>query len=201
MAEKLLEWFEKIVTGEKRRWFFASLIIIVILGIIIFPYIDANFLYYSRIEKRIENLTSLVSLIDTPLEENELLYEEYLSILEEMKIARDNSLFGSKKTNASKYDWNWKFVGGAILWVILSVFLVFNKEKGKKRTIKKWINNFASAIFCLLIGGILGCVFAYLPTIGSVALNFILAPIIQLIVLWLFIGTHKTKSPTEPLKS
>lgn len=46
MGEKILSWFERIVTGEKRRWFFAAVIVAIILGVIVFPYIDANFLYY-----------------------------------------------------------------------------------------------------------------------------------------------------------
>lgn len=59
MGEKILDWFAKIATGEKRRWFFAALIIVAILGIIVFPYIDANFLYYNRIEKRIVTYPTL----------------------------------------------------------------------------------------------------------------------------------------------
>ena len=30
MGEKILSWFEKIVTGEKRRWFFAAVIVAII---------------------------------------------------------------------------------------------------------------------------------------------------------------------------
>ena len=36
MGEKILSWFEKIVTGEKRRWFFAAVIVAIILGVIVF---------------------------------------------------------------------------------------------------------------------------------------------------------------------
>ena len=113
MGEKILSWFERIVTGEKRRWFFAAVIVAIILGVIVFPYIDANFLYYNRIEKRIDNLTNLVNLTGVPLEENEMLYEEYLSILEEVKTARENALFGSGKAEDSRTDRMWKFAGGA----------------------------------------------------------------------------------------
>lgn len=194
MGEKILGWFEKIATGEKRRWFFAALIIIVILGIIVFPYIDANFLYYNRIEKRIDNLSNLVNLTDTPLEENEILYEEYLSILEEMKTARENSLFGSNKAEDSRTDRMWKFAGGALLWVIIAFVLVFSKKKGEQRTFKQFINNVLSAIFCLIIGAIFGCAFIYIPTIGSAELNFALAPVAQIIVVWLIIESPKSKS-------
>lgn len=194
MGEKLLGWFEKIATGEKRRWFFAFLIIFVILGIIIFPYIDANFLYYDRIGKRIDILSSMARLVDTPLEENEVLYEEYLSILEEMKAAREKSLFSSEKIEDSKHDRIWKFGGGAVLWVIIAIILVFSKENDERRKLKRWANKFLSVIFCLLIGGILGCVFMYIPTIGSAELNFVLAPVAQIIVMWLIIESPKSKS-------
>ena len=197
MGEKILGWFEKIATGEKRRYFFAALIIIVILGIIIFPYIDANFLYYNRIEKRIDNLSNLVNLTDTPLEENEILYEEYLSILEEMKTARENSLFVSEKAEDSKNDHIWKFAGGSLLWFILAIVLLFYKKKGEQRTFKQRINNFLSALVCLIFGVTLGCVFIYIPTIGSAELNFVLAPIAQIIVMWLIIESPKSKSKED----
>ena len=35
MGEKILSWFERIVTGEKRRWFFAAVIVAIILGVIV----------------------------------------------------------------------------------------------------------------------------------------------------------------------
>lgn len=164
MGEKILSWFERIVTGEKRRWFFAAVIVAIILGVIVFPYIDANFLYYNRIEKRIDNLTNLVNLTGVPLEENEMLYEEYLSILEEVKTARENALFGSGKAEDSRTDRMWKFAGGAFLWVIIAVVLLFSKKKGEQRTFKHWVNNIFSAIICLVFGGILGQVFVYIPT-------------------------------------
>ena len=197
MGEKILGWFEKIATGEKRRWFFASLIILLILGIIVFPYIDANFLYYNRIEKRIDNLTSLVSLTNTPLEKNEILYNEYLSILEEMKTARENSLFNAEKTEDSTNDRLLKFLGGSVLWLIVAVALLFHKKKGERLTIKHWMNNFVSALFCLIVGGILGCVFTYIPTIGSVKFNFVLSPVVQIIVLWLIMESPKSKATPE----
>lgn len=51
-----IELFTKIITGEKSRYFWVGLIVVAILAIIIFPYVDANILYYDRIEKRIDNL-------------------------------------------------------------------------------------------------------------------------------------------------
>lgn len=74
-------------------------------------------------------MTNLVNLTGVPLEENEMLYEEYLSILEEVKTARENALFGSGKAEDSRTDRMWKFAGGAFLWVIIAVVLLFSKKK------------------------------------------------------------------------
>lgn len=71
MGEKVLDWLGKIITGPKSRFFWAFIIVALVIGIIVFPYIDANFLYYDRIEKRINNLKALVELAGTPLQENE----------------------------------------------------------------------------------------------------------------------------------
>ena len=200
MWEKILGWLGKIATGEKRRWFFATLIIIAILVVIAISYIDANLLYYNRIEKRIENLSNLVNLTQTPLEENAVLYEEYLSILDEMKIARVNTLFGSGKIEDSKNNRIWKFAGGALLWVVLAVVLLFPKRKGASRTSKQHSSNLASAIFCLLIGGVLGCVFVYIPTMGNAIINFVFGFIAQIIVMWLIIESPKSKTPVKEKK-
>lgn len=151
MGEKILSWFERIVTGENADGFLPAVIVAIILGVIVFPYIDANFLYYNRIEKRIDNLTNLVNLTGVPLEENEMLYEEYLSILEEVKTARENALFGSGKAEDSRTDRMWKFAGGAFLWVIIAVVLLFSKKKGEQRTFKHWDNNH---LFCNYLFGI-----------------------------------------------
>ena len=84
----------------------------------------------------------------------------------------------------------WKFAGGAFLWVIIAVVLLFSKKKGEQRTFKHWVNNIFSAIICLVFGGILGQVFVYIPTIGS----FILAPIAEFIVVWLLMESPKSKA-------
>lgn len=62
MGEKIFDLVKSLATGKYSKIFWVILIIIVVLAIIVFPYIDANFLYYSRIEKRIDNLNNLVLL-------------------------------------------------------------------------------------------------------------------------------------------
>lgn len=92
MGEKLIDLLGKIVTGPKSRIFWAFVIVALVIGIIIFPYIDANYLYYDRIERRINNLQTLVDLTGIPLQENKDLFAEYESIIEEMGSAREKAL-------------------------------------------------------------------------------------------------------------
>ena len=188
---ELIELLTKIVTGEKSRLFWAILIIVAILAVIVFPYIDANFLYYDRIEKRIDNLKNLVELTGKSLEENEALSKEYEGILEEIEIAREKALSNATKKEDSRHDRLVKFCSGAILWILLAMVMPFAKKKGEKRTVKQFLNNILAATFCLAIGTFAGYIFIFVPTLGSVEVNAILAPILQLIVLWLIIETPK----------
>lgn len=197
MGEKILGWLEKIATGEKRRIFFAVLIVLVILGMIIFPYIDANFLYYSRIEKRIDNLTSMVELTSRPIEQNEILYAEYCSILEEMSGARENSLFGNENVIESRKINFIKFLGGSILWIIVGMVMIFNKKKGERFSFKLLMNNLLASIVCLIIGGVLGYAFLNVPTIGKGIFNFIFAVVAEIVVICLLVDSPKGGNATE----
>ena len=197
MGVKILDWVEKIATGEKRRWFFAALIIIMVIGIIVFPYIDANFLYYNRIEKRIDILSNLVSLTDTPLVENEILYKEYLGILEEVETARENALFGSLRAEDTRSERIWKFAGGSLIWVFIAVVFFIFKKKGERRTFKQFINNLASVIGCFIVGLFFGLLAMCIPTIGTAEFNFVLAPIAEMVFLWLIIESTKSKSKED----
>jgi len=73
MGDKIIGWIEKIATGEKRRIFWAMIILLLIVIYIAFPFIDAHFLIYNRIEQRIDNLSKLVSINGKPLENSESL--------------------------------------------------------------------------------------------------------------------------------
>ena len=192
MGEKLMDWIEKIVLGKKGRFLVAILIIIVVVGILLFPYIDANFLCYNRIEKRIDNLQKLVTLTGKTVDEDVGLMEEYQSILAEMENARDKA-FATTKTD-SKKDRLVKFIGGAIIWVIVAIVLPFSKKKGTKRTRKDFWNNVAGAILCLGIGSMLGYFSTLIPTLGIVEVNGVVIPIVQLIFLWLIMESPKKKA-------
>ena len=189
-----IELFTKIITGEKSRYFWVGLIVVAIMAIIIFPYVDANILYYDRIEKRIDNLSKLVELTGIPLEENTELNAEYESILSEMENAREKALSNTGKQEDSRHDRLIKFLSGGALWFLIAVIMPFNKKKGQKYSFKLFFNNLLAAFFCFAIGSVIGCVFVYVPTLGVVELNAVLAPVAQLVILLLVTQKPKKKS-------
>lgn len=193
MGEKILDIFSKLATGKKSRIFWAIIIICLIVFVLIFPYIDANFLYYDRIEKRLDNLQKLQVIGGYSIDDVPELNEEYQSIIQEISNARERTITGNTgQTNAQSSDYQIKFVGGSIMFAIVGIIGLFSKKKNVKLTFSLFIkNNLTIFIFCFIIAAALGYVFAMIPTLGSVWTNAILSPIIQLIILFLFLQPKK----------
>jgi len=191
MGEKLIDLLGKIVTGPKSRIFWAFVIVALVVGIIIFPYIDANYLYYDRIERRINNLQALVDLTGIPLQENEDLYAEYESIIEEMESAREKALSNTTNNKDTIQDRRVKFLSGAGLWYIVALMVLITKKKTEKWSFKRIFNNFCSTVLCVGIGSGIGWVFTLIPTLGLVGVNVGLTIILEVIVLWLLIERPK----------
>ena len=92
MTDKIAEWIEKLATGKKARIFWAIVIALIVALFILFPFIDANLLFYNRIETRINNLEKLVSISGMTVSEDPSLHAEYQDILLNMETARQNSV-------------------------------------------------------------------------------------------------------------
>ena len=193
--EKLIDWLIGVATGPKSRTFWALLIVACIFAVIVFPYIDANFWYYDRIEKRINNLQDMIDLAGTSLEENEALNAEYLSILAEMETAREKALSNATSNKDTLHERRVKFFAGSGLWYIVALVVLFTKKKTEKWSFKKVFNNFCSSTLCLGIGSGIGWVFTLIPTLGVVEINAILTLILEVVVLWLLIEQPKKKVP------
>ena len=159
--------------------------------------IDANFLYYDRIDKRINNLQKLVDITGKPLEENTALMEEYQDILVELETAREKAISHATSTEDSQQDKLLKFAGAAALWVFAAIGVLFSKKKDEAITLKKVFSNILGSVFCIAFGWLLGYIFTFIPTLGAVWVNIILAPIIQVVVIWLIIETpNRKKTPS-----
>lgn len=169
-------------------WIF---IIVIILAIVFYPIIDANFLYYNRTNKRIEIIQKIVNIDENDIKRDSRIEEEYNSILNDMNSQSNNYISNifQKETNKGKNIA--KFISGSWLFTIIGIIMPFtlDKNKGKRFT----LNNFMGGILCLGIGAILGFACYKIPNIINFAVNIILYQII-LIFLAYTIATSGKKA-------
>ena len=169
-------------------WIF---IIVIILAIVFYPIIDANFLYYNRTNKRIEIIQKIVNINENDIKRDSRIEEEYNSILNDMNSQSNNYISNifQKETNKGKNIA--KFISGSWLFIIIGIIMPFtlDKNKGKRFT----FNNFMGGIVCLGIGAILGFACYKIPNIINFAVNIILYQII-LIFLAYTIATSGKKA-------
>lgn len=114
------------------------------------------------------------------------------------QTARQNSVVSFsiegfvKKSSA--FDTTVKFWSGTIVGIILSIACLFNKNPNGKTTIGFFFkNNLMICIVCLIMGAVFGWLFTLIPTLGSVWINAIAAPIVQFVFLDLLISTPQKK--------
>ena len=74
MKEKIFELFK---TNLKNPKLYIGLFIILVMVLLLFPYIDANYFYYSRVEKRINILDKVTEIDKDEVQNNTILKEEY----------------------------------------------------------------------------------------------------------------------------
>lgn len=192
MKDILNTVFQKLVNEKKGFKLIAWIIIIlIILAVIFYPIIDANFLYYNRTNKRIEIIQKIVNINENDIKRDSRIEEEYNSILNDMNSQSNNYISNifQKETNKGKNIA--KFISGSWLFIIIGIIMPFtlDKNKGKRFT----FNNFMGGIVCLGIGAILGFACYKIPNIINFAVNIILYQII-LIFLAYTIATSGKKA-------
>ena len=136
MPDKIAEWIEKLATGKKARVFWAIVIAILIIFGIAFPFIDANFFFYHRVETRIDNLEKLVTISGVTVAEEPTLYAEYQDILQDMETARENSVFNLSFDGLVRTDTKIKFWSGCMIGIILMLAGLFEKKADRDWTIQ-----------------------------------------------------------------
>lgn len=82
LIDELLSLFKK---NYKRPGLWVGLGIIVFCIVLLFPYIDSNFFYFSRMEKRISILERVMELDEAKINSNQVYRNEYQSILQEIE--------------------------------------------------------------------------------------------------------------------
>ena len=74
---------------KKIAWIF---IIAILLLVVLYPIIDANFLYYKRVSNRIDILENVSKIDENKINKNDKLKKEYNSIIEEISEKENNYL-------------------------------------------------------------------------------------------------------------
>ena len=122
--------FDLLKSNLKNPKLYVGLFIILIAGVLLFPYIDANWFYYGRVEKRIEILDQISKLDKEPIGDNPILVDEYNSILQEISKQKDGSIGSIFITENSKEVKRHKFIwGGFLCWILSIICLFINMEK------------------------------------------------------------------------
>lgn len=88
IIEELVELFKR---NYKRPKLWLSVAIILFIVILLIPYIDSNFFYFSRMEKRISVLDKVMALDQDKINSNQAYIDEYQRILQEMEQQSERS--------------------------------------------------------------------------------------------------------------
>lgn len=190
MKELLNKIFEKVINEKKGfkviAWIF---IILIILAIVFYPIIDANFLYYNRTNKRIEIIQKIVNIDEQDIKRDKRIEEEYNSILNDMNTQSNNYISNIFQKETSKGKNIAKFISGAWLFILVGLIMPFtiDKNKGKRFT----ANNIMAGILCIIIAGILGYICMKIPNIINYGVNIILYQIILIFLAYSISSSSK----------
>lgn len=183
---------------KKPKLWFAILGILVFI-ILIFPYIDSNTFYYTRMEKRISILEHLTQLDETTINSNPVYRQEYESILQEIQLQRERSVNSIATQLFDTVNSSWttgkdqgnkilKFISGAIWFLIATICVPF------MNTFKKRSDKLVAFIVMIILSTIVGCIFMAIPIIYRSWINYFVIPIAQLVIVIVLVGKKDKKS-------
>lgn len=191
--EDLLNVFKK---NYKKPGLWIGLGLLIFCFVLLFPYIDSNFLYFSRMEKRISILERVMELEQEKVNSNQAYQNEYQSILQEMEQQSERTI-NSVMNKVSKYINNlmetgkeqgntWvKFFTGALWFLAVTVCIPF------MNTFKRRSDKVLAFVLMLIISLLVGWVFSIIPIIVTPIFNYIGIPILQIVLL--IVITNKRK--------
>ena len=191
--DSLIKKLFEIATGKKAKIFWAVFLTIIVILLVLYPYIDANFLVFSRINKRIDILERVTQLDLDKINKNSALQKEYNSIIGEISTIREKSV-GTITTRQDTYnDKTIKFISGGSLFWLVSLIVLFSKNKKDNISVmKKIFNNVMSAIVFVFIGYFCALIGNNITTIINVWLNAVGFPLIQIAIIGLIVyGSSK----------
>ena len=123
-----LDWIKKNYK-KPRLWITVVLLVVVVFWLI--PYIDSNFFYYDRMEKRILILQQLTELDQEKIDSNTILRNEYEDILNDIQVQEERMVSSiitnisntiNKFFNVTPQEGNvwFKFLSGAALSMVIA---------------------------------------------------------------------------------
>lgn len=188
---KFIDFGSKIIKDNYKKpklWLIISMVLLLLF--IIYPYIDANLFYYSRIEKRIEILKQISELNLDKINSNSILKNEYLNVVNEIKH-HDELLINNIRKNCIGIVSSWeiivdndnfilKFITGAFWSFIVTLCVPF------MNTFKKTSDKIIGILVMIIFTIFLGFISSFLPTIINPMVNYIGVPLIQLVVVSIF---------------
>jgi len=176
---------------KNAKVFIAFLFIVFLLLLVLFPYINANFLMFNRIAQRIDILYRVSSLDYDAISQNIILMQEYYSILNEI-YQMQNRLIGSMALQEQNpFNYYVKFISGGLVFWVVGFVILFQRDKDNSKKLSLFIR-IASTVVCALMGWGLAFFATRIPTIGSVWANAILFPLILFAIVSLLIyGLYK----------
>lgn len=175
IIDLIISWVQR---NLKKPRFYAVLAGLLIVLVLIFPYIDANYFFYNRIEKRVSVMQSLSEIDMGKVAAFPALQEEYDAIISDIENQRERSIFGAGSSQPYSNDVQlFKFLsGGAIAWIITLCVPFMDTFKDRK-------TKFLAFLLLALFGGVLGWVGYIVPTLFNPWINYLGYPILQLIAL------------------
>lgn len=182
---------------KPKLWF--GILRILVFIILIFPYIDSNTFYYTRMEKRISILEHLTQLDETTINSNPVYRQEYESILQEIQLQRERSVNSIATQLFDTVNSSWttgkdqgnkilKFISGAIWFLIVTICVPF------MNTFKKRSDKLVAFIVMIILSTIVGCIFMAIPIIYRSWINYFVIPIAQLVIVIVLVGKKDKKS-------
>lgn len=182
---------------KPKLWF--GILGILVFIILIFPYIDSNTFYYTRMEKRISILEHLTQLDETAINSNPVYRQEYESILQEIQLQRERSVNSIATQLFDTVNSSWttgknqgnkilKFISGAIWFLIVTICVPF------MNTFKKRSDKLVAFIVMIILSTIVGCIFMAIPIIYRGWINYFVIPIAQLVIVIVLVGKKDKKS-------
>lgn len=89
MKEIILSILKDSKNYKKIAWLFIAAILLLV---VLYPIVDANFLYYKRVSNRIDILEKISKIDKNEIYKNDKLEKEYNSIIEEISDKENNYL-------------------------------------------------------------------------------------------------------------